>query len=81
MYIGNTTMNITTTEKNWLNQLTTHAKAAMTDLLKVRKRDYDGYEPQDVAEMRKMNKKIHEHDDTLSAIKRGILNIAGAFKK
>jgi hypothetical protein len=74
-------MNMSTTEKNWLEQFTTHAKAMYTDLLKLRKRDYDGYEPPDVAEMRKLNKKIHEHDDTLSAIKRGILNIAGAFKK
>jgi hypothetical protein len=53
----------------------------MTDLLKVRKRDYDGYEPPEVAELRKMNKQIHEHDTALTAIKRGIMNIAGAFKK
>jgi hypothetical protein len=74
-------MNMSTTEKNWLEQFTTHAKAMYADLLKLRKRDYDGYEPPDVAEMRKMNKQIHEHDTALTAIKRGIMNIAGAFKK
>jgi hypothetical protein len=71
-------MNITTTENNWLKQLTTHARVAMTDLLKVRKRDYDGWIPPDVEEMRK---KVAEHDTALTAIKRGIMNIAGAFKK
>jgi hypothetical protein len=74
-------MNMTTTDKNWLAQFTTHAKAAMTDLLKVRKRDYDGYEPPEVAELRKMNKQIHEHESALTAIKRGILGIANTFKK
>jgi hypothetical protein len=74
-------MNMSTTEKNWLEQFTTHAKAMYTDLLKLRKRDYDGYEPPDVAELRKMNKKIHEHESALAAIKRGIIGIANTFKK
>jgi hypothetical protein len=74
-------MNITTTETKWLAQFTTHAKAMYTDLLKLRKRDYDGYEPPDVAEMRKMNKQIHEHESALTAIKRGIIGIANTFKK
>lgn len=74
-------MNTTTTEKNWLAQFTTQARAVYADLLKIRKRDYEGWEPPDVVERRKMNKKLHEHDDALAAIKRGILNIAGAFDK
>jgi hypothetical protein len=73
--------NMTTTEKNWLAQFTTHAKAMYTDLLKLRKRDYDGYEPQDVAERRKMNDKLQEHESALTAIKRGIIGIANTFKK
>lgn len=74
-------MNMTTTEKNWLQQFTTRARAFHTDLLKIRKRDYDGWEPPDVAERRRMNEKLHEHDTMLEAIKRGIRNIAGAFDK
>lgn len=74
-------MNMTTTEKNWLQQLTARSRAAMVDALKVRKREYEGWEPPDVAERRRMNEKLHEHDNTLAAIKRGILGIANTFKK
>jgi hypothetical protein len=71
-------MNTTTTERNWLQQFTTKARAFHADLLKIHKRDYDGWIPPDVEEMRK---KVAEHDTALTAIKRGIMNIAGAFKK
>jgi hypothetical protein len=74
-------MNMTTTDKNFLAQFTARTRGFYMDLLKVRNRDYEGYEPPDVAERRKANEKLHEHDQALEAIKRGILGIAGAFGK
>jgi hypothetical protein len=71
-------MNMTTTEKNWLQQFTTHAKAMYTDMLKVRKRDYDGWIPPDVEEMRK---KVAEHDGVLSALLRGAQQFISSAKK
>lgn len=74
-------MNLTTTETSVLAMLTSKTRAAYEEALRIRKRDYDGVVPRDVAELRKLKEKVEEHDGDLSAIKRGIMNIAGMFGK
>jgi hypothetical protein len=71
-------MNTTTTERNWLQQFTTKARAFHADLLKIHKRDYDGWIPPDVEEMRK---KVAEHDGVLSALLRGAQQFISSAKK
>jgi hypothetical protein len=78
-------MDMTTTEKNWLKQVTTSAREACMDVLRLRKRDYEGWEPPEVVRAREENKRLHEkvkeHGEDINAIKRGIMNIAGWFGK
>lgn len=51
-------MDMTTTERNWLSQFTTASKAACLDMLKLRKRDYDGVIPPEVVELRKLKEQV-----------------------
>lgn len=71
-------MNMSTTEKNWLQQLTERSRAAMMDALKVRKREYDGWVPPEVEELRK---KVADHDGVLSALLRGAQQFISSAKK
>jgi hypothetical protein len=74
-------MNMTTTETNWLTQFTQRSRVAMLECLKIRKRDYDGFIPPSVIEMRELKDKVQEHDGILGVITRGVLQIAGGIGK
>ncbi len=74
-------MEATTTEKNWLKQFTTKTRDVYLDCLKLRRRDYDGFIPLDVIQMRELKAKVEEHDGILDIVKRGFLQIAGGLGK
>jgi hypothetical protein len=61
-------VNLTTTETSVLAKLTQRSRAAMLEALGIRHRDYDGFVPPDVVEMREIQKKIHEHDGLLGGL-------------
>jgi hypothetical protein len=61
-------MNMTTTETNWLAQFTQRTQAAMLEALKLRKRDYDGFVPADVAAMRIENAKTNKRVGSLAKV-------------
>lgn len=50
------------TTDRWLSQFSTITKAVYKDLLRLHKKDYDGFVPPEIEALRKLKEKVAEHD-------------------
>lgn len=74
-------MNITTTQQNILAKFTARSRAVYEAAFRLRNKDYDGWIPPEVVEMRELKKLAQDDHSTLEVIKRGFLQIAGSIGK